>query len=70
MTRNDVLAMPVTQLRHLVRIARLAYLAPDIIKTILDGRQPRQVTARFLSRLVALPLAWPDQRRLLGFAST
>lgn len=67
MTRDDALAMPVTHHRHLERIARLAYLAPDIIKAILDGHQPRQVTARFLSRLGALPLAWSDQRKLLGF---
>lgn len=41
-----------------------------IIKAILDGRQPRQVTARFLSRLGALSLAWSDQRKLLGFAAS
>jgi len=69
MTQDDVRAMPATQLRHLERIARLAYLAPDIVKAILDGRQPRQVTARFLSRLGALPLAWSDQRKMLGFAA-
>jgi len=69
MTEDDVRDMPTTQLRHLERIARLAYLAPDIIKTILDGRQPRQVTARVLSRLGALPLAWSDQRKMLGFSS-
>lgn len=68
MTQNDVSAMPGTQLRHLERIARLAYLAPNIIKAILDGRQPRQVTARFLSRLGALPFAWSEQRKMLGFA--
>lgn len=66
MARDDTLAMPVTQHRHLERTARLAYLAPDIIKAILDGRQPRQVTARSLSRLGALPLAWSDQRKFLG----
>jgi hypothetical protein len=69
MTEDDARAMPTTQLRHLERIARLAYLAPDIIKTILDGRQPRQVTARVLSRLGALPLARSDQRKMLGFSS-
>lgn len=67
MTQDEVRAMPGTQLRHLERIARLAYLAPDIVKAILDGRQPRQVTARSLSRLGALPLAWSDQHKLLGF---
>ena len=68
MTEDAVRAMPGTQLRHLERIARLAYLAPDIIKAILDGQQPKQVTARFLSRLGALPLAWSDQRKMLHFS--
>jgi site-specific DNA recombinase len=68
MTQDEVRSMPGTQLRHLERIARLAYLAPDIVKAILDGRQPRQVTARSLSRLGALPLAWSDQHKMLGFA--
>lgn len=58
--------MPVTQHRHLERTARLAYIAPDIVNAIHDGRQPRQVTARFLSRLGALPLAWRDQRKFQG----
>ena len=70
MTHDEVRAMPGTQLRHLERIARLAYLAPDIVKAILDGRQPRQVTARFLSRLGALPLAWSEQRKMLGLPAS
>ncbi|MFM6931353.1 MAG: hypothetical protein ACKOUT_03815 [Novosphingobium sp.] len=70
MSREDTKAMPVTQHRHLERTARLAYIAPDIVTAILDGRQPKLVTARFLSRLGALPLAWPDQRKLLGFVPT
>lgn len=69
MTQDEVRAIPSNQLQHLWRIARLAYLAPDIVKAILDGHQPRQVTARLLSRLGALPLSWVDQRKVLGFAS-
>lgn len=41
MNQQDVTVMPATQLRHLERIARLAYLAPDIITSILDGRHQR-----------------------------
>ncbi|MFN9580936.1 MAG: hypothetical protein ACK56H_12930, partial [Novosphingobium sp.] len=70
MTQDAVRAMPGTQLRHLERIARLADLAPDIVKAILDGRQPRQVTARFLSRLGAMPLSWSEQRKMLSFATS
>ncbi len=50
------------------RIVRLAYLAPDITTAILDGRQPANVTAARLSQTSELPLAWSEQRRVLGFA--
>jgi site-specific DNA recombinase len=53
--------------QHLSRMARLAFLAPDIIKAILEGRQPKPLTARSLLRVSELPLAWNDQRKLLGF---
>lgn len=67
MPPDTVVTTPPTQLRHIERTARLAYLAPDIIRAILDGRQPRQVTARTLSRIGALPLCWEKQRKMLGF---
>lgn len=53
--------------QHVNRMARLAFLAPDIIKAILEGRQPKTLTARSLLRVSDLPLAWTDQRKLLGF---
>ncbi len=49
------------------RIIRLAFLAPDIVKAVLDGRQPIELTPRRLMRIGELPLEWRDQRRLLGF---
>jgi site-specific DNA recombinase len=67
MTAEQADAAPITRLRHTERTARLAYLAPDIIRAILDGNQPRTVTARRLARLGSLPLSWTEQRRLLGF---
>jgi hypothetical protein len=41
----------------------LAFLAPDIVKTAVEGRLPRGFG---LKRLVDLPMAWPDQWRGLG----
>ena len=67
MTAEQAEAAPATQLRHTERTARLAYLPPDVIRAILDGNQPRTVTARRLARLGALPLSWNKQRTLLGF---
>ena len=53
--------------RHIERLARLAYLAPDITAAILDGAQPKTLTSRKLLKLPALPLAWGEQRQMLGF---
>lgn len=68
MDADSAKQLPVARQRHLERIARLAYLAPDIIRAILDGRQPRQMTARNLSRIHSLPNSWAEQRVLLGIA--
>ena len=49
------------------KLCMLGFLAPDIQKAILDGRQPRSLT---LEQLMSedLPLAWSAQKRVLGFA--
>ena len=52
--------------RHLTRLARLSYLAPDIIVAILNGRQPCTMTSRSLLRVSSIPLGWEDQRTMLG----
>jgi site-specific DNA recombinase len=51
------------------RTLRLAFLAPDIVGAILEGRQPLELTTETLRRLARLPMAWTAQRRLLGFSS-
>jgi site-specific DNA recombinase len=56
----------ITSHRHLTRLARLSYLAPDIIVAILEGRQPRTITSRSLLRISGIPLSWEDQRTMLG----
>ena len=53
---------------YFTRIVRLSYLAPDITQAILEGRQPRDLTAERLLEHSRLPLAWHDQRTALGFA--
>jgi len=53
---------------YFTRLVRLSYLAPDITQAILDGRQPRDLTAEKLLEHSRLPLAWHDQRTALGFA--
>ena len=51
--------------RHAARLLPLGYLAPDLVQMILEGRQPAALS---LQALIAnsLPLAWPDQRRLIA----
>jgi DNA invertase Pin-like site-specific DNA recombinase len=49
------------------RSLRLAFLAPDIVEAIFDGRQPVELTAERLRRLPQIPLDWASQRLLLGF---
>jgi site-specific DNA recombinase len=49
------------------RKARLTWLAPDIIVSIMEGRGPAELTARSLLRSAALPLSWQEQRTVLGF---
>lgn len=52
---------------HLTRLARLRFLAPDIIMSIVHGRQPVELTARSLMRVSELPMSWKEQRRVLGY---
>jgi hypothetical protein len=52
---------------YATRLVRLAWLAPDIVEAILDGRQPACLTASGLMRDTRIPLDWPDQRKALGF---
>jgi len=52
---------------RLGKLVRLSCLAPDIVTAIVEGRQPEALTANRLSKL-ELPLAWPEQRKVLGFS--
>jgi len=50
---------------HVRRHLRFAYLAPDIVEAIIDGRQPRALTVKLLLR--GIPFDWVDQRAAFGF---
>jgi hypothetical protein len=52
--------------RYAGRILNCAFLAPDIIEAILEGRQQADLTVQKLLR--ALPLDWTEQRKRLGFS--
>ena len=50
---------------RLGKLVRLSCMAPDIVTAIVEGRQPATLSARSLMD-IELPLAWADQRSLLG----
>jgi len=53
---------------YVTRLLRLTFLAPDIVSSIVAGRQPPELTANKLMADTRLPLAWSEQRIQLGFA--
>ena len=53
---------------YVTRLLRLTFLAPDIVLSIVAGRQPPELTANKLMADTRLPLAWSEQRIQLGFA--
>ena len=53
--------------QYFCALVRLGHLAPDITAAILEGRQPAHITRTFLARINSLPIAWADQRAMLGF---
>jgi site-specific DNA recombinase len=59
LTRRDV--------GEISRTLPLAFLAPNIIYAIVDGRQPVGVTPRRLTRIGTLPFCWDEQCRQLDF---
>ena len=49
---------------YLTRTLRLAFLAPDLVEAILDGRQPSNLSLEMLRK--PLPTSWQEQRQLLS----
>lgn len=51
--------------RYVGKVFPCAFLASDIVESILKGHQPDALTFAKLSR--EIPLSWAEQRRLFGF---
>jgi site-specific DNA recombinase len=49
-------------------ILALAFLAPDIVEAILEGRQPPELNLERLTTTGGIPNSWDEQRRLYGFS--
>ena len=50
--------------RYIRRLVGLAFLSPELVEAILQGRQPVALTATRLTEL-DLPLDWTGQHKLL-----
>jgi site-specific DNA recombinase len=64
-SRHSVAQFAKVDQRYAGRILQFAFLAPDIVEAILEGRQPADLTVQRLLR--GFPLGWAEQRRRLGF---
>jgi len=53
--------------RYIDKVFPCAFLAPDIVEAILEGRQPRDLTFKKLCS--EIPSSWSEQRQRFGFAS-
>ena len=53
-------------MRYVGRLIRLAFLAPDIVESIVEGRQPPSLTAEAVSRHIEMPLEWGSQKTALN----
>ena len=53
--------------RSITQILPLAFLAPDIVASIVAGTQPTNLTVETLIKRIDLPADWAEQRRVLGF---
>ena len=60
-TIEDIAAAEKINTSYVSRILRLTLLAPDIVETILDGRQPATLTMAALMK--PFPVQWEEQRR-------
>ena len=52
---------------YFTRMLRLSFLAPDITRAILHGRQPADLNAHKLMADTRAPIDWHEQRAGLGF---
>jgi len=52
--------------RYVGRGIRLAFLSPEIVEAIAEGRQPVELSAERLLKRASLPSAWTEQTRILG----
>lgn len=69
-TANDLARSLKLEPGWVAEVLRLTTLAPDIIESVLEGRQPRDLNLHTLrGRRDQLPRDWGEQRKALGFVN-
>jgi site-specific DNA recombinase len=48
----------------------LAFLSPKIVKAIVEGRQPVELSIVSLARRIDVPLLWTAQEQVLGLGDS
>ena len=46
------------------QVVYLAFLAPDLVQRIVDGKQPMTLGTKKLLAMAPLPIGWAEQRRV------
>ena len=65
-TTTDIARRESVTPSYVARIIKLAFLSPDIVKSIIDGRQPAVLTAEALINKIEIPMGWAKQKSQLG----
>jgi DNA invertase Pin-like site-specific DNA recombinase len=52
--------------KRITRLLQISWLAPDIVRAIVDGWQPPTLNKKRLMQ-IALPICWQEQKTVLGF---
>lgn len=68
-TLADLSALTGQSSTEISRVLPLAFLAADIIRAILKGRRPIDLSALKLKRMKPLPTDWSKQRQKIGVSS-
>lgn len=52
------------------RFIQFAFLSPEIVTSIFEGKQPADLTSEKLKRLGSLPHSWSEQKSRLGYQNS
>jgi DNA invertase Pin-like site-specific DNA recombinase len=56
--------------RYIRDLMPLAFLSPKIVKAIVEGRQPAELSIISLARRIDVPLLWTEQQQALGLGDS